>query len=112
MHHPHWLAGSVNGAAGPNQPHWLAHDAGGANGEHHPRWLTQASADGAYQPRWLARERGGSEQAINESALNRFTSAVHGWWRMHQPLWNGGVRAGDYHKPGGHHSMPPSGAKK
>ncbi len=79
---------------------WLKNGVGAAEGTPHPRWTRQGNtADGANRPRWLGRD--GERQAHNASALNRFSNAMHGWWRNHQPLWAGGARAGDHHRPGG-----------
>jgi len=97
---PRWLQPGSGDAPGMHHRQWLKDGVGAAEGTTHPRWTRQGNtADGANRPRWLGRD--GERQAHNASALNRFSNAMHGWWRNHQPLWAGGARAGDHHRPGG-----------
>jgi hypothetical protein len=106
---PQWQRPASGDASGTHPHHWLRDGLDGANAATHPRWTGQGSAaDGARRPHWLARDSGDAQRAHNASALNRFSTAMHGWWQNRQPLWAGGSRAGGNRKPGGHHSTQPS----
>jgi hypothetical protein len=109
-HHHHWLRDGIGGANAAANPRWTR-QGDATDGATRPRWLAQdGGAEGARRPRWLAQGSSDGQQLRNASALNRFSTAMHGWWRNHQPLWAGGSRAGGYRKPGGHHpgqSSPP-----
>jgi hypothetical protein len=109
---PQWQRPATGDGGGPHHHHWLRDGIGGANAATHPRWAAPGGAvDGTRRPRWLAQGSGDGQHIHNASALNRFSTAMHGWWRNHQPLWAGGSRAGGYRKPGGQHpaqtSPPP-----
>jgi Pentapeptide repeats (8 copies) len=107
-HHHHWLRDGIGGANAAANPRWTR-QGNTTDGATRPRWLAQdGGAEGARRPRWLAQGSTDGQQLRNASALNRFSTAMHGWWRNRQPLWAGGSRAGGYRKPGGpHQSSPP-----
>jgi hypothetical protein len=105
---PHWQPPGPGDGSGPRRPHWVAESAGAAHGVTHPNWYPPGPGDGSgpRQPHWLGQN--GPQHAHNASGLNRFTAAMHGWWRTHQPLWVGGGRAGDHHRPGSQRPTQPS----
>jgi hypothetical protein len=105
---PQWQRPASGDSGGAHHHHWLRDGIDGANAATSPRWAGQGgAADGTRRPHWLAQGSSDGQQLRNASALNRFSTAMHGWWRNHQPLWAGGSRAGGYRKPHGDHAAPP-----
>jgi hypothetical protein len=98
----------VSGNTG-DQPRWQQSGSGDTSGTRHRHWLSEGvgGSAGPAHPHWAARESGGAQHNRDASALNRFSTAMHGWWRNHQLLWAGGSRAGGYRKPYGDHAAPP-----
>jgi len=111
--HQHWQLHGTPGTNGANPPRLLPQGIAGTNGGNPPKWLAQGTAgvNGGNPPKWL-QETGGAQQSGNVSALNRFTTSVHGWWRNHQPLWAGGAQAGGPRKPAGQHPTRPTATPK